>query len=149
MKKDPKDLIYPGFGLCEPKSDNISFEFRWFVCLLQISLRVLLFQDPGPPLQEGRLVTSIIMHEHLHTRNIFTWVRVCHLQLQPSGLYSAHSAFGFFRKGVKKATRRDLIIFVSGPSKHNYKQWKQSSASPPWPWPSPASQLMNSVEVRL
>jgi hypothetical protein len=76
-----------------------------------------------------------------------------------SGLSSAASAlFGslfcclpirFFRKGVKKATRRDLIMLISGPSKQKYKQWNQSSASPPWPWPLHVSQLMNSVEVQL
>ncbi len=89
-------------------------------------------QSSGSLVPGSRTVTSMIMHENLN-------------EISSLGFGSVICSFSLrvLPKGC------ELIILISGPSEHKFKQWKQSSASPPWSWHSPASQLMNSVEVRL
>ena len=141
-----------GFGLCEPKSDNI---IRVPVVWLLPSAN----QSSGSLVPGSRTASSRRQTRHIDNyARTSTWTKYLHLGYLGFGLSSATSAFGYvfcsfvlrvLWKVVNKATRPDLIILISGPSEHKYKQWKQSSASPPWPWPSPASQPMNSVRVPL
>jgi hypothetical protein len=85
MKKDPKDLI-SGFGLCEPKSDNIIRV--QVVCLPSAN------QSSGSLVPGSRTASSRRQTRHIDNyerTSTYTFVicnfslRVCILLIQPSG----------------------------------------------------------------